>query len=231
MGESVFSKYMTRPAGYLMFFFCGILAGVAVVQVQNSAALAGIFSEYFLNQYANLRIDSGKLLSYVGRYRCGQYFLAVCCGVLPVAPAVFAGLVFLLGMAWGTALSISAVRLGLAGILICAAGIFPQFFFYLPAFGWGSSVDHVWRKEPEKIFLPDSGRIFFPVIWDRDGSRRQSAYFAAGSQKNILKLLKFQPFSAILVPQRTQRDIENVRADRKFPERGIFLQTRACYGL
>lgn len=80
MGESVFSKYMTRPAGYLMFFFCGILAGVAVVQVQNSAALAGIFSEYFLNQYANLRIDSGKLLSYVGRYRCGQYFLAVCCG-------------------------------------------------------------------------------------------------------------------------------------------------------
>ena len=136
MGESVFSKYMTRPAGYLMFFFCGILAGVAVVQVQNSAALAGISSEYFLNQYANLRIDSGKLLSYVGRYRCGQYFLAVCCGVLPVAPAVFAGLVFLLGMAWGTALSISAVRLGLAGILICAAGIFPQFFFYLPAFGW-----------------------------------------------------------------------------------------------
>lgn len=136
MGEFVFSKYMTRPAGYLMFFFCGVLAGVAVVQVQNSAALAGIFSEYFLNQYANLRIDSGKLLSYVGRYRCGQYFLAVCCGVLPVAPAVFAGLVFLLGMAWGTALSISVVRLGLAGILICAVGIFPQFFFYLPAFGW-----------------------------------------------------------------------------------------------
>ena len=110
-------------------------------------------------------------------------------------------------------------------------GNFPAVFLLSSSFWMGSSVDHVWRKEPEKIFLPDSGRIFFPVIWDRDGSRRQSAYFAAGSQKNILKLLKFQPFSAILVPQRTQRDIENVRADRKFPERGIFLQTRACYGL
>ncbi len=136
MGESVFGKYKARPAGYLLFFFCGILAGITVVQMQKSAALAGIFSEYFLNQYANLRIDSGKLLNYVGRYRCGQYFLVICCGVLPMAPAIFAGLVFLLGMAWGTALSISAIRLGLAGILICAAGIFPQLFFYLPAFGW-----------------------------------------------------------------------------------------------
>ena len=33
MGESVFSKYMTRPAGYLMFFFCGILAGVWVFHI------------------------------------------------------------------------------------------------------------------------------------------------------------------------------------------------------
>ena len=160
MGESVFSKYMTRPAGYLMFFFCGILAGVAVVQVQNSAALAGIFSEYFLNQYANLRIDSGKLLSYVGRYRCGQYFLAVCCGVLPVAPAVFAGLVFLLGMAWGTALSISAVRLGLAGILICAAGIFPQFFFYLPARIFFSYKLHVFHR----TFSDRETNVLFPNV-------------------------------------------------------------------
>ena len=122
----------------LALFMPGFLLGVICVNLlaKKYTAEPGIFSEYFLNQYANLRIDSGKLLSYVGRYRCGQYFLAVCCGVLPVAPAVFAGLVFLLGMAWGTALSISVVRLGLAGILICAAGIFPQFFFYLPAFGW-----------------------------------------------------------------------------------------------
>ena len=127
MGESVFSKYMTRPAGYLMFFFCGILAGVAVVQVQNSAVLAGIFSEYFLNQYANLRIDSGKLLSYVGRYRCGQYFLAVCCGGLPVAPAVCAGLVFLLGMAWGTAVRICVVRPGRAGSRVGGAGVLREF--------------------------------------------------------------------------------------------------------
>ena len=27
MGESVFGKYKARPAGYLLFFFCGILAG------------------------------------------------------------------------------------------------------------------------------------------------------------------------------------------------------------
>lgn len=136
MNVNFFHKYTARPAWYFAVFFCGVMAGIAMVQLQSRTALSGFFSEYFLGQYANMQIDSGKLLNYVGRYRCGQYFLVICCGALPAAPLVLGGLVFLLGAAWGTALSISAVRLGLEGILICAVGIFPQFFFYLPAFGW-----------------------------------------------------------------------------------------------
>ena len=136
MSETFWNKYPVRPAKYLAFFFSGVLAGILAVQMQEDAVVTGIFGEYFLNQYANLRINTGKLLNYVGRYRCGQYFLAVCCGALPAAQVLLGFLLFFLGMAWGTSLSISTIRLGLKGILICTAGIFPQFFFYLPAFGW-----------------------------------------------------------------------------------------------
>lgn len=33
-------------------------------------------------------------------------------------------------------ISVSTVRLGLKGVLICVAGVIPQILFYLPAFGW-----------------------------------------------------------------------------------------------
>ena len=136
MGEFFRNRCAVRPAGYLLSFFCGLAAGILLVQTQKSTALTGIFGEYFLNQYANLRIDPAKLLSYIGWYRCGHYFLAVCWGAAAAAPTALCALVFFLGLSWGTAVSISAVCLGLKGVLICAAGIFPQFVFYLPAFGW-----------------------------------------------------------------------------------------------
>ncbi len=125
-----------RAGIYLMLFFAGMFLGIAVVQMQDSTAFAGIFSEYFLSQYAVLRIDAGKLFGYVGRYRCGQYALLICCGALPNAPLVIGMLLFLLGMGWGSIISVSTLRLGLRGVLLCAAGAIPQIFFYLPAFGW-----------------------------------------------------------------------------------------------
>lgn len=33
-------------------------------------------------------------------------------------------------------ISLSTVRLGFKGVLICVFGIVPQLFFYVPAFGW-----------------------------------------------------------------------------------------------
>lgn len=136
MRETFIYRNTIRTGTYLVLFFCGILAGVVFVQTQKDSAFAGIFSEYFLNQYASLPIDFPKLFRYVGSCRLGQYAILVCCGSMVCAPLICGGIVFALGMTWGTVISISTLRLGLKGVLICAAGVIPQIFFYVPAFGW-----------------------------------------------------------------------------------------------
>lgn len=136
MRETFVYRNAIRAGTYLILFFCGILVGVTFVQTQKNSAFAGIFSEYFLNQYASLQIDFMKLFRYVGSCRLGQYAVLVCCGSLAGAPLIYGGFIFLLGMTWGTVISISTLRLGLKGVLICVAGVFPQVFFYIPAYGW-----------------------------------------------------------------------------------------------
>lgn len=136
MRETLRYKNPIRASVYLVLFFAGLLTGIAVVQMQESVALSGIFSEYFLNQYASLKIDGGRLFRYVGSFRMGQYALLVCCGALTAAPVVMGALLFGFGMTWGTMLSVSSLRLGLKGVLLCVVGVLPQIFFYLPAFGW-----------------------------------------------------------------------------------------------
>jgi hypothetical protein len=121
---------------YLLLFFAGLVAGILVVQCRNEETVSSVFNGYFLNQYASWKLDTERMLSYVGGYRIGQYALAVGCGMVKASALCIGGLIFLCGMVWGSVLSISVLRLGGKGLVICAAGIFPQIFFYLPAFGW-----------------------------------------------------------------------------------------------
>lgn len=136
MRETFVYRRSLQAGTYLILLFAGILAGVLFVQTQASMAFAGIFSEYFLNQYAALSIQYERLFRYVGSCRMGQYAFLVCCCALSSAPVLYGALLFFLGMTWGTVLSISILRLGAKGVLICVVGILPQIFFYIPAFGW-----------------------------------------------------------------------------------------------
>jgi len=125
-----------RASVYLILFFIGIFIGIVVVQMTDDTAYTGIFSEYFLNQYALLKIDYGKLLKNVGRYRIGQYALLVCCCAFSNASSILGVFLFVLGMSWGTMMSVSTLRLGMHGVMLCVVGVLPQIFFYIPAFGW-----------------------------------------------------------------------------------------------
>ncbi len=153
-------RHLTPGIG-LFLFFAGILAGVLFVQMQKDDSFAGIFSEYFLNQYASLPIDYKKLFRYVGGYRCSQYGLMLGLGAFFAAPFFFGGALFLLGMTWGTMISISTVRLGLKGVILCVAGVIPQIFFYIPAFGW--MLLWVWKQGNNRkkyLFLGMIGFFF-----------------------------------------------------------------------
>lgn len=125
-----------QGSSLLIFLFLGVLAGVAVVQMQSESAFAGIFSEYFLNQYAVMQIDYGSMLQYVAGCRISQYILLVCVGAMSGAATLLYMLAFFLGMAWGTVTAISTLRLGIKGVLICVFGMIPHFLFYVPTFGW-----------------------------------------------------------------------------------------------
>ncbi len=155
MKETLIYHKSISPGTCLILFFAGILAGILFVQTLSDDSFAGIFSEYFLNQYAALEIDGKKLFRYVGGYRCGQYALLVCCGAVSAAPVLMGLFLFFLGMTWGTMISVSTVRLGLKGVLICVAGVIPQILFYLPAFGW-----------------------FLLWLWNGSSSRKKYLFFA-----------------------------------------------------
>lgn len=146
---------------YLVVLFAGLVLGVVLVQAGQESLFPGIFGTYFLSQYANLEIDTLRLMKYAGSYRLGQYLFAVCCGAMPMAPMVMGVLAFLLGTVMGTMLSISTVRLGIKGILICVAGVLPQIFFYVPAFGWIFLwVTHGGNSKKKYVFLAVAGSLF-----------------------------------------------------------------------
>ena len=82
-------------------------------------------------------------------------------GAFFAAPFFFGGALFLLGMTWGTMISISTVRLGLKGVILCVAGVIPQIFFYIPAFGW--MLLWVWKQGNNRkkyLFLGMIGFFF-----------------------------------------------------------------------
>lgn len=167
MRETWNNRKNISPGVYLILFFAGLLAGIVFVQGQKDTAFAGIFSEYFLNQYASLRIDYEKLFRYVAGCRCGQYVLLVCCGTLAMASVLLGIVIFAFGMTWGTMISISTVRLGLKGVVICVAGVIPQILFYIPAFGW--LMLWIWKQginRKKYIFFSAVGFffLFFGII-------------------------------------------------------------------
>lgn len=150
-----------RNDRYLILLFVGLIVGAVLVQVGKKTLLPGIFGTYFLSQYANLKIDTLRLIKYTGSYRMGQYLFAVCCGAMPMAPAAMAVLLVILGMVMGTMLSISTIQLGIKGILICAAGMLPQIFFYVPAFGWILLwVTHGGNSRKKYLFWAAAGSLF-----------------------------------------------------------------------
>ncbi len=161
MREMLFYRRNINPAVCMTLFFVGMLGGILLVQGQEDTVFAGIFSEYFLNQYASLKLDYEKLFGYIGSYRSGQYALFVCCGALALAPYLLGIFICFLGMSWGTMISVSTIRLGMKGVLLCVVGIVPQILFYIVAFGWVFL--WVWKRGSSRkkyLFLVAAGFFF-----------------------------------------------------------------------
>ena len=127
-----YRKKYQLPRLYLIGFGMGILYANFIAK--NYVTMTGIFHEYFLNQYTQVKIINEDYLWYLLRWRVMPLALAVCVANLGFRRLTAAGILLWTGFAAGI-LSVAAVlRMGLCGMLLCIAGIFPQYIFYVPAY-------------------------------------------------------------------------------------------------
>lgn len=129
-------KILHSRKQFLAFFMPGFLLGIVYVNfiAKKYMAEPGIFSEYFLNQFVNIKIEVRDYLWYLLRLRAAPFLVL---GILSFTRLRKAAAVLFLvwaGASGGILISAAASELGIKGCLLCAAALVPQFFFYIPAF-------------------------------------------------------------------------------------------------
>lgn len=113
----VYRKKYQLPMLYLIGFGTGILYANFIAK--NYVTMTGIFHEYFLNQYTQVKIINEDYLWYLLRWRVMPLALAVCVANLGFRRLTAAGILLWTGFAAGI-LSVAAVlRMGLCGMLLC----------------------------------------------------------------------------------------------------------------
>lgn len=120
---------------FLMLFFIGFLAGIFYSNYnwKDHSNLTGIFTEIFLEELGNTRFILQKYFWYLFRARfllCVVFGLMVFLRIRKITAALF---IIWAGTLGGILLSEAVAQLGMKGSLLCAAGVLPQFLFYIPA--------------------------------------------------------------------------------------------------
>lgn len=119
-----------------VLFVLGFLIGILYVNLASGQFVAdsGVFSDYFLNQYASVTICTEEYVIYLMGIRLVPFLIMV--GLSFTKMRKVSAYIFLVwtGFSGGMLLSMAAYSMGSRGILLCMAGIFPHFLFYIPAY-------------------------------------------------------------------------------------------------
>lgn len=158
---------------FITIFAAGILAGILFINLGKSILLesTGLLDEYTLYQMKYMTVDGKALFYYVLKERFAGLLLLAIMSTTYLGLVVCAGATFWYGMCAGMFLATSVIRYGLKGLLLVAAGMFPQYLIYVPAmFGmllWCQSLyriiylDKIYRtKGPDvSFFYPRALRL------------------------------------------------------------------------
>lgn len=120
-------KHIT--AFYMLGFLIGILYANIVSKQYITAS--GIFSEYFLSQYASIEVIAEEYISYILRVRLIPIIILVIFGQTRIWKLMVVFSLIWVGFSSGMLLVAAIVQLGAKGILLCIIGITPQFVFYM----------------------------------------------------------------------------------------------------
>lgn len=125
----------SRHISWLYLFLGGFLSGVLIINIWRSSFLEGmdLLNAASLSRLKYLDIDGKAFFIYVLRERLGTA-LALCLLATTYIGTVAISLYAAgLGIMAGIFLSVSAIRYGLKGVFLVAAGIMPQYILLVPA--------------------------------------------------------------------------------------------------
>ncbi len=119
----------------LLFFLLGFLGGVAFTGLfgRDFMDYAGILSEYYLNRYQYTEIITEQLFFYLLRERMAPVVVLLFLTFTPLSAACAYLFFGWQGFSLGTVLTLSIWKFGGRGVLLCLAGMLPQYLFYIPA--------------------------------------------------------------------------------------------------
>ena len=134
-------KIQQSKKQFLIFYMSGFLAGILYANMVSDSYLEsyGVFSEYFLRQFQITEIIPEEYLGYLLRIRIIPAGVLLAAGCTRWKQMVVVVTLLWTGLTSGIVLTSGILQLGATGIVICAVGVFPQIFFYLP-----SSLVYLW---------------------------------------------------------------------------------------
>lgn len=115
---------------FIVSFIVGIfIANLSAKQYLNQT---GILSEYFIMKYKYMDFSYRKLFWFILKSRLKTVIILWGLGFTIIGvPAVWGYSVWM-GFSAGMLLSLSVMRMGFSGVIICFLGLVPQVFIYLP---------------------------------------------------------------------------------------------------
>ena len=123
-----------RSYGKIFLALClaGFVGGIlyANTGARDHILAAGIFSDYFLEQYGQTSIDGEEFLWFVLQKRSLPLILVCALGCTRLRRAVAVGFLAWTGFSGGILMTSAVLQTGIRGIFLCLAALFPHFLFY-----------------------------------------------------------------------------------------------------
>ena len=129
-----------RSNGKIFLALClaGFVGGIlyANTGARDHILAAGIFSDYFLEQYTQAEIQTQDYFWYILSVRAGLLGVIALMGQMKkLRRWIVAAVLVWTGFLGGLFFTAAVIKLGPVGILFCLAAIIPQALFYIAGYG------------------------------------------------------------------------------------------------
>lgn len=171
-------RHLDRQNRFLTLFLAGFILGILYILIfgKNVARETSLMSRYFFSKYQQIAFASDELFWYIWKSRWSVTAVLWLAGLTALGTAAVGAFLFWIGMALGITVTTAAIKLGFAGVLLCAASGLPQFVFYVPAGCW------FLKKVQDMSVGLEGGRV------RRDGKRQTRFYILVGLIACLLTL-------------------------------------------